>query len=73
MERARESKTAKSLSEQVDYNWKNFFPLLILTQSVALWYTDFHTTVYFVNQRNYKTLAMQAHALTDIHYLYSLN
>jgi hypothetical protein len=40
---------------------------------VAFWYADFHTTLYFVNQRNYKTLAMQAHALTRTHYFYSLS
>jgi hypothetical protein len=40
---------------------------------VAFSYTDFYTTLYFVNQRNYKTLAMQAHALTRKRYFYSLN
>jgi hypothetical protein len=33
----------------------------------------FYTTLYFVNQRNYKTLMMQAHALTRKCYFYSLN
>jgi hypothetical protein len=47
---------------------ENIVPILISTQSVAFWYTDFHTTLYFVNQRNYKTLAMQAHALTRTRY-----
>jgi hypothetical protein len=41
-------------------------------QSVAFWYTDFYTTLYFVSQRNYKTLAMQADALTRTRYFYSL-
>jgi hypothetical protein len=40
---------------------------------VAFWYNDFYTTLYFVNQRNYKTLAMQAHAFTRTRYFYSLN
>jgi hypothetical protein len=31
------------------------------------------STPYFVNQRNYKTLAMQAHALTRTRYFYSTN
>jgi hypothetical protein len=39
----------------------------------AFSYTDFYTTLYFVNQRNYKTLAMQTHALTHTCYFYSLN
>jgi hypothetical protein len=52
---------------------KTFFPLLISTQSVAFSYTDFYTTLYFVNQRNYKTLAMQTHAFTRTRYFYSLN
>jgi hypothetical protein len=51
----------------------SFCPLLISTQSVTFWYTDFHTRMYFVNQRNYKTLAMQAHTLTHTRYFYSLN
>jgi hypothetical protein len=33
----------------------------------------FCTIVCFVNQRNHKTLAMQAHALTRTRYFYSLN
>jgi hypothetical protein len=49
-----------------------FLPLSILTQSVTLSATDIYTTLYFVNQRNYKTLAMWACALTNIHYFYSL-
>jgi hypothetical protein len=52
---------------------ENIFPLLISTQSVAFSHTDFYTTLYFVNQRNYKTLAMQEHALTRTRYFYSLN
>jgi hypothetical protein len=36
-------------------------------------YTDFYTALYFENQRNYKTLAMQAHALTRTRYFFSLN
>jgi hypothetical protein len=52
---------------------ENIFPLLISTQSVAFWFTNFYTTLYLVNQRNYKTLAMQAHALTPTRYFYSLN
>jgi hypothetical protein len=63
----------KSLSEHVKFYWKHFFPLLISTQSVAFWYTDFYITLYFVNQRKYKTLAMQAHALTRTRYFCSLN
>jgi hypothetical protein len=51
----------------------SLFPLLISTQSVAFWYTDFYTTLYFVNQRHYKTPATQAHALTRTRYFYSLN
>jgi hypothetical protein len=35
--------------------------------------TDFYTTLNFVNQRNYKTLAMQTHALTRTRYFYGLN
>jgi hypothetical protein len=52
---------------------KTFSSHLISTQSVAFSYTDFYTTLYFVNQRNYKTLAMQAHALTRTRYFYSPN
>jgi hypothetical protein len=32
---------------------KTFLPLLISTQSVAFWYTDFYTALYFVNQRDF--------------------
>jgi hypothetical protein len=32
-----------------------------------------YTTLYFVNQRSYKTLAMQAHAFTRTRCFYSLN
>jgi hypothetical protein len=49
---------------------ENIFPLLIQTQSVAFWYNDFYTKLYFVYQRDYKTLAMQAHALTRTRYFY---
>jgi hypothetical protein len=52
---------------------ENLFSLLISTQSTAFCYTDFYTTLYSVNQRNYKTLAMQAHALTRTRYFYNLN
>jgi hypothetical protein len=52
---------------------ENIYSLLISTQSVAFSCTDFYTTLYFTNQRNYKTLAMQAHALTRTRYFYSLN
>jgi hypothetical protein len=52
---------------------ENIFSLLISTQLVAFWCNDFYTALYFVNQRNYKTLAMQAHALTRTRYFYSLN
>jgi hypothetical protein len=52
---------------------ENIFPLLISTQSAAFWFTDFHITLYFVNQRNYKTLAMQAHVFTRTRYFYNLN
>jgi hypothetical protein len=52
---------------------KTFFPLLISTQPVAFSSTGFCTTLYFVNQRNYKKTAMQAHALTRALYFYSLN
>jgi hypothetical protein len=47
--------------------------LLISTKSVPFVCTDFFTTLYFVNQRNYKTLAMLAHALTCTRYFCSLN
>jgi hypothetical protein len=40
---------------------------------VAFSYTDFCTTLYFMNSWNYRTHAMQAHALTRTHYFYSLN
>jgi hypothetical protein len=40
---------------------------------VAFSYTNFYTTLYFVNQRNYKPLAMQAHVLTRTCYFCSLN
>jgi hypothetical protein len=65
MGRERDSKMAKSL--------ETLFPLLISTQSVDVSNTDFYTTLYFVNQRNYKTLAMQAQALTRARCFYSLN
>jgi hypothetical protein len=70
MERVRGGKTARSLSEHAQ---KIFFFLLISTQSVAFSYTDFYTTLYFVIQRNYRTLAMQAQTLTRTRYFYSLN
>jgi hypothetical protein len=50
MERTRGSKTAKSLSMKSVTEKKS---LLIWTQSVAFCYTDFCTTLYFVNQRNF--------------------
>jgi hypothetical protein len=50
-----------------------FVALLISTQSVAFLYADFHTALYFVNQSNYKALAMQAHTLTRTHFFRSLN
>lgn len=37
-EGAGRSKMAKSLSEHEEWNWKHFFPILILTQSMALTY-----------------------------------
>jgi hypothetical protein len=40
---------------------------------VAFSYTDFYTTLYFLKQRNYRTQAMLAHALTRTRYSYSLN
>jgi hypothetical protein len=40
---------------------------------MPFWYNDFYTTLYFVTQKNYKTLEMQAHALTRMRYFYSLN
>jgi hypothetical protein len=52
---------------------ENMFAVLVSTQSVAFSYTDFHTTLYFVNQRNYKTQAMQALVLTHTRYFYGLN
>jgi hypothetical protein len=52
---------------------ENIFPLLISTQSMAFWNTNFYTALYFVNQRNDKTLAMQTHALTRTRCFYSLN
>jgi hypothetical protein len=51
---------------------KTFFPFLISTQSVEFWYTDFHTALYFVNQRNYKH-TMPAHAFTCTSNFYSQN
>jgi hypothetical protein len=52
---------------------ENFFSLLISTQSVAFWCPDFLTALYFVNQRNFKTLAMQIRGLTRTRYFCSLN
>jgi hypothetical protein len=52
---------------------KTFISHLILTQSVAFRYTDFYTALYFVNQRNYRPLAVQAHDLTRTRYFYSIN
>jgi hypothetical protein len=49
------------------------FPFLISRQQVASWYSDFYTALYFVNQRKYKTLAMQAHVLARTRYFSSLN
>jgi hypothetical protein len=48
-------------------NWKHFPPLNFDTIGDILihWLC---TTQYFVNQRNYKTLAMQAYALTRTRY-----
>jgi hypothetical protein len=72
MEGARGSKPTKSLFEHV-YKTENIFPLFISTESVSFWCTNFSTTLYFVNQRNYKTLAVQTHALTRTRYIYNLN
>jgi hypothetical protein len=47
---------------------ENISSLLISTRSVAFTNTDFHTTLCFVNQSNYKTPAMQALALTLTRY-----
>jgi hypothetical protein len=71
MESVRGSKTAKRLSEHHSVI-ENIFSLLISTQSVAFTY-DFYTTLCFVNQRNYTTLAMQTHALTRTRYFYRVN
>jgi hypothetical protein len=59
------------VSEQKKVFLKTSFPLLITTQSVGFSCTDFYTALYFVNQRKYKTQAMQAHALTRTRYFYS--
>jgi hypothetical protein len=68
--RARRSKTTVCLS-MFNVTEKNF-PLLISTKSLEFSYNDFYTTLYFVSQRNYKILTMQAHTLTQMHYFYSL-
>jgi hypothetical protein len=47
---------------------KNILSLLISTQLVVFWCTDFYTTLYFMNQRKFKIPAMQAHALTRTSY-----
>jgi hypothetical protein len=52
---------------------EKIFPLLISTQSVAFSCTNFFTAPCFVNQRNYKPLAVQAHALTRTRNFKSLN
>jgi glucose-6-phosphate-specific signal transduction histidine kinase len=52
---------------------KTFFSLLIFAEFVAFWYSDFYTTLYFVNQRNHKPLALQAHTLTCRCFFCSLN
>jgi hypothetical protein len=49
-----------------------FFPLNFNTIG-GVWYTDFYAILYFVNQRNYKTLATQAHVLNRTRYFCSLN
>jgi hypothetical protein len=36
-------------------------------------FTDFHTTLHFANQRNYKTPAVQTHALARMRCFYSPN
>jgi hypothetical protein len=63
VERRSGSKTAKGLSEHVPNNLKYVSSVLFSTHSMSL-NTDFYTTLYFVNKRNNKTPAMQAHALT---------
>lgn len=62
------SKTANSRSKHVQHRWKHVY-LSISIQSVAFWYTAFYTTLSFVNLRNNKTLATQAHALTRTRYI----
>jgi hypothetical protein len=64
------SKTAKSVWA-CRVQLKTFSPPLISTQSVAFSYTGFYTV--FCEPNNYKTLAMQAHALTRSRHFYSLN
>jgi hypothetical protein len=49
------------------------FPRLISTQTVAFWYTYFFTTMCSVNQKNYKTSAVQTRALTRMRCLYGLH
>jgi hypothetical protein len=52
---------------------KTFSSHLISTQSVAFWYTDFYTTLYFFKQRDYETFAVPAHTQTCTRYFYNLN
>jgi hypothetical protein len=51
---------------------ENMFSVLVRHN---LWHFDthFYTTLYFVNQRNCRTLAMRTHALTRTRYFCSIN
>jgi hypothetical protein len=52
---------------------KTFFPFNFCTIGSILLYWFFHYTLYSVNQRNCKWLALQTRAVTCTRYFYSLN
>jgi hypothetical protein len=66
MGRVKGSKTARSLSEHVCLSEN-------ILQSVAFWFADIYTTLYFVNKRTYKTPAKGTRAVTRMRNFCSLN
>jgi hypothetical protein len=68
-----EGKIKRVRVEHEEYNWKHFSPLLILTQSGAFWYTDFHTALYFLFIKGTIKYWQCRHTPKPARYFYSLN
>jgi hypothetical protein len=71
MERSREARQ-QGVCLSMKTMTENFFSHSFLRKLVAFCYIDFFTALCFVNQRSYKMLTMQAHALTCACYLCGL-